>query len=148
MQQKRKKLFEAYEEEIISKDDFKVRVAELKEIEKVIQEDTSDLKINVMDNDKQEVLYEIVREILSQFGAMISNSESMEQKKILLHMLISKITINQMREIESIQININDNLIADLNNGGEPNPDGDGSLFSFASRRKLMINLVSIKICI
>ncbi|OSA93792.1 UNVERIFIED_ORG: hypothetical protein B2H93_10770 [Clostridium botulinum] len=63
-------------------------------------------------------------------------------------MLISKITINQMREIESIQININDNLIADLNNGGEPNPDGDGSLFSFASRRKLMINLVSIKICI
>lgn len=63
-------------------------------------------------------------------------------------MLISKITINELRTIDSIQININDNLIAYLNSEGESNPDGGGSPFSFASRRKLMINLVNIKICI
>ena len=61
-------------------------------------------------------------------------------------MLISKITINELREVDSIQININDNLIAYLNNGGEPNPDGGGSPFSFVSRRRLMINPVNIKI--
>lgn len=145
---KKKKLFEAYEEEIISKDDFKDRVSELKEREKVLQEDANDLKINVMDDDKQEVSYEIVKETLSQFGAMISNCESIEQRKKLLHMLISKITINELREINSIQLNINDNLIAYLNNGGEPNPDGDGSSFSSILRRKLMINPVNIRICI
>lgn len=145
---KKKKLFEAYEEEIISKDDFKGRVSELKEREKVLQEDANDLKINVMDDDKQEVSYEIVKETLSQFGAMISNCESIEQRKKLLHMLISKITINELREINSIQLNINDNLIAYLNNGGEPNPDGDGSSFSSILRRKLMINPVNIRICI
>lgn len=145
---KKKKLFEAFEEEIITKEDFKARVAELKERETLLQEDINNLKMNVMDDDKQEVSYELVRETLSQFGAMISNCESMEQKKKLLHMLISKITINELREVDSIQININDNLIAYLNSGGEPNPDGNGSPFSFASRRRLMINPVNIKILI
>ncbi|WP_160687302.1 hypothetical protein [Clostridium sp. C2-6-12] len=65
-------------------------------------------------------------------------------------MLISRITINKTRDIESIEININDNLISYLNNGGEPNPDGTGgdSPSYFTSRRRLMINPVNIKICI
>ena len=140
---KKKKIFEAYEEEIISKDDFKGRVAELKEREKVLQEDENNLKINVLDDDKQEVSYEIVKKTLSQFGYMISNCESMEQKKRLLHMLISKITIDELRKIDSIHININDNLIAYLNNEGEPNPDGDGSSF-YILRRKMLIKSINI----
>ena len=63
-------------------------------------------------------------------------------------MLISKITISKTREIESIELNINDNLIMYLSNGGEPSPDGGGSPSYFVSRRMLMINPVNIKICI
>ena len=65
-------------------------------------------------------------------------------------MLISKITINKTRDIESIELNINDNLISCLSNGGEPNPDGTGGGSSsyFAARKRLMINPVNIKICI
>lgn len=65
-------------------------------------------------------------------------------------MLISKITINKTRDIESIEININDNLISYLRNGGEPNPDGTGggSPSYLVCRKKLMINPVNIKICI
>ena len=73
---------------------------------------------------------------------------SREQQKKLLHMLISKITISQTREIESIELNINDNLIMYLSNGGEASPDGVGSPFSVVSRRMLMINPVNIKTCI
>ena len=145
---KKKKIFEAYEEEVISKEDFKARVAELKEREKVLQEEANDLKMNVMDDDVQEVSYKFVKETLSQFGTMISSNTSREQQKKLLHMLISKITINELREIDSIELTINDNLIAYLNNGGEPSPDGGGSPFSFVSRRRLMINPVNIRICI
>ena len=47
----------------------------------------------------------------------------------LLHMLISKITISKTREIESIELNINDKLIIYLSNVGEPSPDGGGSPF-------------------
>ena len=71
---------------------------------------------------------------------------SKEQQKKLLHMLISKITIS--KEIESIELNINDNLIMYLSNGGEPSTDEGGSPFSVVSRRMLMINPVNIKICI
>ena len=42
-------------------------------------------------------------------------------------MLISKIIISKTREIESIELNINNNLIMYLSNGGEPSPDGGGS---------------------
>lgn len=61
-------------------------------------------------------------------------------------MLISKITISKTSGIESIELNINYNLIMYINNGGEP--DGDGSPFSAVSRRMLTINPVNIKICI
>ena len=63
-------------------------------------------------------------------------------------MIILKITINKDKEIESIELNINDNLIMYLSNGGERSPDGGGSPSYFASRRTLIINLVNIKICI
>lgn len=63
-------------------------------------------------------------------------------------MLISKITINKTRDIESIKPNINDNLIIYLSNKGEPSLDGGSSPYYFVSRRRLMINTVNIKICI
>ena len=143
---KKDKLFEAFEEDIITKEEFKERVAELQSRERLLQEDVNNLKMNVLDDNVQQVSYEVVKETLSKVGEMLGNCKSMEQKKKLLHMLISKITINELREVDSIQININDNLIAYLNNGGEPNPDGGGSPFSFVSRRKLMMNSVNIKI--
>ncbi|MEX0060981.1 recombinase family protein [Clostridium butyricum] len=143
---KKDKLFEAFEEDIITKEEFKERVAELQSRERLLQEDVNNLKMNVLDDNVQQVSYEMVKETLSKVGEMLRNCKSMEQKKKLLHMLISKITINELREVDSIQININDNLIAYLNNGGEPNPDGGGSPFSFVSKRKLMINPVNIKI--
>ena len=38
-------------------------------------------------------------------------AETQEQKKKLLHMLIDKITINQNKELDGIQIKINDDVI-------------------------------------
>lgn len=61
-------------------------------------------------------------------------------------MLISKITISKTRDIESIELNINDNLIMYQSNGGETSPDGWGSPFSVVSRRMLMTNPVNINI--
>ncbi|MFL0166314.1 hypothetical protein [Clostridium beijerinckii] len=64
-------------------------------------------------------------------------------------MLISKITISKTRYVESIEININDNLIMYLSNRGEPSPYyGGGSPFYFDFRRKIMINSLNRKICI
>lgn len=144
----KKKAFESYEEDIITKKDFSNRMAEIKSREEMLQQEVNNLKGNILDDGVQEVSYEFVREILSSFSKMLSELSSREQQKRLLHMLISKITINKTRDIESIELNINDNLIMYLSNGGEPSPDGGGSPSYFVSRRKLMINPVNIKICI
>ena len=148
IESKKKKMLEAYEEDLIGKKDFKDRMTELKTREATLQQEVNALKVNILDDGVQEVSYDVVKETLAQFGAMLSSHTSREQQKKLLHMLISKITISQTREIESIELNINDNLIMYLSNGGEPNPDGDGSPFSVVPRRMLMINPVNIKICI
>ena len=150
LEAKKKKVFEAYEDDIITKKDFSDRMAEITSREEMLQEEVNNLKRNILDDGMQEVSYEFVREILSSFSKMLSELPSREQQKRLLHMLISKITINKTRDIESIELNINDNLISYLSNGGEPSPDGTGggSPSYFVSRRKLMINPVNIKICI
>jgi hypothetical protein len=41
------------------------------------------------------------------------------------------ISINKARDIESRELNINDNLKICVSNGGKPNPDGGGSPFLF-----------------
>jgi len=79
---------------------------------------------------------------------MLSRLTLREQQKKLLHMLISKITISKTREIESMELNINNNLIMYLSNGGEPSLDGGSSPSSFVSRKMLMINPVNIKISV
>ncbi|WP_297426085.1 recombinase family protein [Clostridium sp.] len=147
-QAKKDKLFEGFEEGMISKKDFSERIKKITAREEMLQQEVNNLKSNILDDGVQEVSYELVREILSSFSKMLSELPSREQQKRLLHMLISKITINKTRDIESIELNINDNLIMYLSNGGEPSPDGGGSPSYFTSRRRLMINPVNIKICI
>ncbi|EHI96906.1 Resolvase domain containing protein [Clostridium sp. DL-VIII] len=150
LEAKKKKVFEAYEEDIITKKDFSDRMSEISSREEMLEQEVNNLKSNILDDGVQEVSYEFVREILSSVSKMLSELPSREQQKRLLHMLISRITINKTRDIESIELNINDNLISYLSNGGEPNPDetGGGSPSYFVSRRKLMIDPVNIKICI
>lgn len=135
---------------MISKKDFSERIKKITSREEMLEQEVNNLKINILDDSVQEVSYEFVREKLSSFSKMLSELPSRVQQKRLLHMLISQITINKTRDIESIELNINDNLIMYLSNGGEPSSDdnGGGSLSYFDSRRKLMINPVNIKICI
>ena len=42
---------------------------------------------------------------------MLTESATREQQKKLLHMIISEITINETREIDSIKLKINDSLV-------------------------------------
>lgn len=47
---------------------------------------------------------------------LLEKSGSREEKKLLLHMIISEITINKLREIDSIKIKLDDKLINYLSN--------------------------------
>ena len=49
--------------------------------------------------------------ILENFSKVLTESTTREQHKKLLHMIISEITINETREIDSIKLKINDSLV-------------------------------------
>ena len=108
---KKTKLFEAYEEELISKEEFKERKDELNKRAKSLQEEKEPLLVTLSDDISEEIPYEFIKSILENFSKVLTESATREQQKKLLHMIISEITINEAREIDSIKLKINDKLV-------------------------------------
>ena len=112
---KKTKLFEAYEEELISKEEFKERKDELNKRAKTLQEEKEPLLVTLSDDVSEEIPYEFIKSILENFSKVLTESATREQQKKLLHMIISEITINEAREIDSIKLKINDSLVDYIN---------------------------------
>ena len=116
LDKKRAKLFEAYEDEIITKEEFKKRKDELTKRVKDLEEEKAPLLVTLSDDANEELPYEMIKSILENFSKVLAESSTREQQKKLLHMIISEITVNELREIGSIKINLDDNLINYLSN--------------------------------
>ena len=114
---KKTKLFEAYEEELISKEEFKERKDELNKRAKSLQEEKEPLLVTLSDDVSEEIPYEFIKSILENFSKVLTESATREQQKKLLHMMISEITINEAREIDSIKLKINDKLVDYISKG-------------------------------
>lgn len=116
LDKKRAKLFEVYEDDIITKNEFKVRKDELMQRVKDLEEEKAPLLVTLSDDVSEEIPYEFIKSILENFSKILTESSTREQQKKLLHMIISEITINELREIDSIKIKLDDNLINYLSN--------------------------------
>ena len=76
-----------------------------------LQEERKVLIQSISDDVMEEIPYEFIKSILENFSKVLTESATREQQKKLLHMIISEITINEAREIDSIKLNINDKLV-------------------------------------
>lgn len=143
LKNKKHKLLEVYEDDILSKKEFKDRKQELDNIIEGLEEERELLLINVTDEVNEEVPYKLVKEILQNFSKVLSNCKAREKQKMLLHMLISEITIGKDREINSIKLKINDGLIDYLSNEEEVPVKGASSFLMQHFRfRRMKLNLV------
>lgn len=111
LKNKKHKLLEAYEDDILSKKEFQDRKQELDNIIEGLEEERQPLLANVTDEINEEVPYKLVKKILQNFSKVLFNCKTREKQKMLLHMLISEITIGKDREIESIKLKINGDII-------------------------------------
>lgn len=145
LDKKRAKLFEAYEDEIITKEEFKVRKEELMKRVRVLEEEKTPLLVTLSDDVNEEVPYELIKSILENFSKVLTESSTREQQKKLLHMIISEITINELREIDSIKIKLDDNLINYLSNEEGVSMKGTPSSFML---RNIGINTLNLDIAI
>lgn len=108
---KKRKIFEAYEDDIITREEFLTRKDELNKRTDVLKESKEPLLVALADDVNEEISYEFIKSVLNNFSKLLNSKESREQKKKLLHMIISKITINELREVDSINLTINDKLV-------------------------------------
>ena len=145
LDKKRAKLFEAYEDEIITKEEFKLRKEELMKRVKALEEEKAPLLVTLSDDVSEEIPYELVKSILENFSKVLTESSTREQQKKLLHMIISEITINELREIDSIKIKLDNNLINYLSNEEGVSMKGTPSSFML---RNVGINTLNLDIAI
>lgn len=115
LDKKKKKIFELYEDDSITKEEFLIRKEELNNMVKFLEEQKAPLIVTLSDDVSEQVPYEFIKNILENFSTVLTESTSRERKKKLLHMIISEITINELREIETIKLKINDSLVDYLN---------------------------------
>ena len=103
----------------------------------------SETSLIIMEEEKKEIPKEAIRNILQNFSKVLSSNIDRTIRKRLLHLLISEITIDKNRNIDSIKLKLSDELIRFLqNNGGTP-PDGAPSVFMF---RELGIKTMDLEL--
>ena len=145
LDKKKKKIFEAYEDEIITKDEFLTRKEELNNRVKVLEEQKTPLLVTLSDDVSEQIPYEFIKSILENFSKVLSGNITREQQKKLLHMIISEITINELREIGSIKLNINDKLVDYLSSEEGVSVEGTPSSFML---RNVGISTLNLDIAI
>ncbi len=118
-EKRRKKIFEAYEDGMISGEEFLKRKSEIAEETEQLQKKIKNLTLLEGQEIQREIPYELVKDILQNFSKVL-NSKGIERglKKQLLHMLISEITIDKKREIDSIHIRLTGEMVQFLQNTG------------------------------
>lgn len=145
LKNKKHKLLEAYEDDILSKKEFQDRKQELDNIIEGLEEERQPLLVNITDEVNEEVPYKLVKEILQNFSKVLSNCKTREKQKMLLHMLISEITIGKDREIESIKLKINGDIIEYLNKEEGESKKATPSSFMM---KNIGINMINLDIAI
>lgn len=72
------------------------------------------------DGNHAELSYKFIKEVLQNFSQILNSGIERELRKQLLHMVISEITINDKREIDSIKITLTNEMLEFIQqqNGG------------------------------
>ena len=78
---------------------------------------------------------------LENFSKVLTESATREQQKKLLHMIISEITINEAREIDSIKLKINDSLVDYISKEEGVSIEGTPSSFILRNVGMSVLNL-------
>ena len=133
---------ELFDDGILTKSELAERIKKLNEEIDTLKFRLDELKQDVMLAEGEPVPFELVSQVMSKFGEIFKESSTRQQRKQLLNLLVSKITIDKSRNIDSIELQINDDVIRYLMK--EESSKKDGSSFFHAS----MLNCTCLKFVI
>ncbi|HBF5455626.1 TPA: recombinase zinc beta ribbon domain-containing protein [Clostridioides difficile] len=105
---------ELFEDGILTKSELAERVKKLNEEIDTLKFRLDEIKQDVMLAEGEQVPFELVSQVMKQFGQVFKESSTRQQRKQLLNLLVSKITIDKLRAIDTIELQINEDIISYL----------------------------------
>lgn len=128
---KKNSSIELFEDGILTKNELSQRIKKLNEEIDTLKFRLDELKQDVMLAEGGPVPFELVSQVMNKFGEIFKESSTRQQRKQLLNLLVSKITIDKSRNIDSIELQISEDVITYLMK--EESSKKDGSSFFHAS---------------
>ena len=138
---KKNKNIELFEDGILDKDELSTRVKSINDDIDKLKYREQELKQEVQLAEGEPIPFEIVKDIMDKFKEVFFNMSTSQQRKQLIHLLVSQITMNEKREVDSIEIQINDDVITYLMKDELPKLKGDSFFLHL-----LGINHINLKI--
>ena len=140
---KKSKNIELFEDGILDKIELSIRVKSINDDIEKLKYREQELKQDLQLAEGDPIPFDIVNEVMKRFKEVFFEMSTSQQRKQLIHLLVSKITINKEREIDSIEIQINDDVITYLMKDRLPKEQGNLSFLHF-----LGMNCANFKIVI
>lgn len=123
---KSKKYFKLFEEDIIDSKTLKDRLSEIQSETQKYGSRKEEILSMISNNESHEIPYELVKAVFNDFHALLINATD-DQKKMLLQLIVQKITIGKSRKIDSITLHFDEKIIKYFLGNEEPPPSGGGS---------------------
>lgn len=130
LEQKLSKTFDAYTDELISKAMYSEKARHLEDQLNQLKESMEPLRKQMEGNGAEDVSYEIIKSVLTNFSDAFKKTLTREQRKRLFHLIIHKISIGEDRKIESIQLVLNEKVVKELNIEADNSNDELSASFS------------------
>ena len=140
---KKNSSIELFEDGILTKNELAERVKKLNEEIDILKFRLDELKQDIMLAEGEPVPFELVSQVMKKFGQVFKESSTRQQRKQLLNLLVSKVTIDKSREIDTIEIQINEDVIRYLVKEGSSEEDEDPSFFHIS-----ILNCTTLKFVI
>lgn len=130
IQSKKDKVLGLYEDGVLSKEELMKRLAKLNDEKKLLDERIAPIEQQLGQVGKKEVSFQMVKEVMQNFVSCYKECITAEQRKRLLNLLINKITIADNKKIETIQIQLNNEVVKYFANKGEDKSSDEDDLSS------------------
>lgn len=130
VERKREKTFSLYEDGMIKKIEVQKRL-EASDVDiESLKNELFQIERQLRDQSRLKVDINVVENVLNNFMELYDKALTVEQQKRLVRILVEEITIDATREIETIQIKLNEDVILFFSDKGGDDPDGSPPPFS------------------
>jgi site-specific DNA recombinase len=139
---KKNKNIELFEDGILDKSELSTRVKVINDDIEKLKYREQELKQDLQLAEGEPIPFEIIKEVMQRFKEVFLGMSTSQQRKQVIHLLVSKITINKEREIDNIEIQINDDVITYLMKDGLPKEKGNSSFLHLFGMNCMNFKLV------